>query len=360
MGFIDNFFKNKCFTKNKCFALIFLLYLTLINAAVLKAVDIQKMFIEYGKCLLQNNFLENKCITQGETLFSPQTLQNIKKQYGSRAKTSFLEPKLVLKRMTQNKNQDQSRYHYLLKIISVLWAVADQYKDPNTGKMMWRGSYTIADPQGIFFNFFKKYEIFSENNNAFMTVRDPQKSQSSHHKTTTIRNNGQAQQYGINMRFDANDPIYKILPQGQSHFLFGQIHTGSKKSVFIKFESYGISSLSEKLGHAGAFIKTRFQSKNPHKRLEKIVLPEIKDAYHEIMKDNIKIGLARGLTGKCQQKLSKRPLLFQMNQSILDCVTVDGIKKWRDLLDKKYKDEGGHKTASMRAGNEIVINPPKH
>lgn len=165
-------------------------------------------------------------------------------------------PSAWIKFLLPNSKNIEQRQEYLAQIICLGWAfdaLAEQQ-----GESFSRGSFTIVDPEHKILNFLLGYVRLVTGKkepktlplvktiNNFASRRKPELHGSSHHYGQTPE-----AQFGIDVRFTADQTVYGLLPSRHRHVLFGKLDVpGSTLPLtFVKFEPVGLGSSAEFFAH---------------------------------------------------------------------------------------------------------------
>jgi len=220
---------------------------------------------------IKNN--ENKLILAGLNLLEDENFLNEGSYTG-------LFNKINLKYFkTSNSDvlDSEKRLDYLAAIICISWALSAINK--KRGYDVIRGSCTITNNDSIY-KFFLEYVKLVTNSNtpgyllnssSFAYARNPKRKLSSHYPNDS-------DQYGIDIRFEAAEESFGILPHGHKHILFGLIKsTPIINSTFFKFEPHGMGTFHDWLQHGIDFANAGTVSGVTYR--EKDVPSEFKKAY---------------------------------------------------------------------------------
>lgn len=260
---------------------------------------------------------------------------------------------LALKKSNASESQKAERREYLSKILAIIWKLHDLgEKQGVTGSSV---SYKLVDDGAKLYRFLRDYvTLAKQHSSTFAYDRNPKKNRSSHYTEESPES-----QFGIDMRFYANQSSLELLPHSKKHLLFGKLvfkETQHPNLLFVKFEEYGIGALSEKIAHGFAYLKYKASSQATliGKRIENVVLPHIIESYLAIVKKvpkplSSKIFLSTPRSIKTMidslNALAKEQATFQKDQ-----------QTFLSTLKKQYPDDGDN--IRWRSGNEVILKLP--
>ncbi|OJX11192.1 MAG: hypothetical protein BGO77_04050 [Caedibacter sp. 37-49] len=293
---------------------------------------------------------------------------SLKKQTQT-SSTAKIDPLLIAKKSKGTPAQIQERQELLARIIAIMWQL--DAKAAAQGESFVSGSFKVIDPGYKLYNFLLKYvKLAKSQSGSFAYERNPQKGQSSHYKDASPES-----QFGIDIRFEANESSLQLLPQSKSHLMFGKLAINSTSKlplIFIKMEIHGLASLSDKISHGIGFLKTRTDSKDLLERThkEKYIKPEIQEAYSKAF------AIFKTFDSKDQKNSSKKPIMDEKPKNISGMIEMlNNAKmiqmpspktqaalpifkaeeqKFMDLLAKLYPND--KENISVRTGHEVIID----
>jgi hypothetical protein len=240
-----------------------------------KKVDpqLESQLISMGDKLLKALY-QNQDLKQF-TAFTLFAQTQTKKNFFSKLKNADVT--ILGKKSVGTEEDKGDRRETLAKIIAMMWKIYDVAR--KRGEDGTSTSYKLIDPQGKLFNYLKNYvALASQQSNVFAYDRDPKKNKSSHYKNVSPEG-----QWGIDVRFYANQSSLDIFPQDKSHCLFGKlsIDPNQPNILFIKFEHHGIAAPSEVVAHGINYLKSQMRTaaQKSNTRIEKTVRPEIIQKY---------------------------------------------------------------------------------
>jgi hypothetical protein len=161
------------------------------------------------------------------------------------------------------------------------------------------------------------------------------------------------------MRFYANQSSLELLPHSKKHLLFGKLvfkETQHPNLLFVKFEEYGIGALSEKIAHGFSFLKglTRSQATLIKKRIEKVILPHIVEAYLAIAE---KVPEPLATKFFLTSPKSIKTMIDSLNALAKEQATFQKDQQtFLSTLKKQYPDDGDN--IRWRSGNEVILKLP--
>lgn len=150
-------------------------------------------------------------------------------------------------------NRHQRRKNYLQAIIDVMWFLYAQAVDKN--QPFEEGTFTYAQPvlQKKFFEFLKGYVDFvaQDTDERAVTdgVRDTVGASKNHFAASRVSTHFKERggiHYGIDMVFEKEDQAQEVLPNNNTHILFGE--------TFVKLEDHGVRLGNGYMSHAFGFI----------------------------------------------------------------------------------------------------------
>ena len=233
----------------------------------------------------------------------------------------------------------------------------------NNGKGFQRGSFTIQDDDGYFFDWLKK---LAENTPDGCYSRKPSERKSSHYKDSD-------EQYGVDIVLKPNNSPVNILPYGMHHILFGRVNKGNNsKATFVKCENYGLATWSDLLLHGVEYLHTWVET-SPYKysNREKDLPGEIKDAINninDILPQDIQEQLINFEIVEIKKVHELLPYINSLKSYIKkmaeieregfsDICEKENIQKIINTLKKSIESlQGGAKLVHLRDGNEYMIN----
>jgi hypothetical protein len=246
-----------------------------------------------------------------------------------------------------------NRKNYMCGIIAISWALDDMAK--KQGDDFERGSFTIIDPNHTIANFLTDYVrlvnggvepktlAYSSTTSNFAYPRDPEKGGSSHHKGRCPES-----QFGIDVRFDSDAGLLKLLPHNDTHFLFAQLNLGgqSEPLLFVKFEPVGMGSIGAVAVHGGEYLRSTMINTGKVRRREKDILKPIAESFTQLcyaMKigDDIEYKTIRSLYFLAEN-LTYSP----------DTLVSEKAKAFILLVNQLYPNGNNH----LRVGNEVILD----
>lgn len=291
------------------------------------------------------------------------------KQQTRTSSTAKSDPLLIGKKSKGTTLESQEQQELLARIIAIMWKL--NAKAASQGEGFTSGSFKVIDPGYKLYNFLLKYvNLARKQSSSFAYERNPQKGQSSHYKDASPES-----QFGIDVRFEANESSLQLLPQSKSHIIFGKLTINSNSKLpllFIKLEALGLGSLSDKINHGIGFLKTRADSKEllERTRKEKYIKPEIQAAYNKVF------AIFKTFERKDQQDHSRKPLMVEKpknissmiemlnnaqmiqsssfrTQTALSSLKTEG-QKFMELLANIYPNDKDN--IALRTGHEVIID----
>lgn len=283
----------------------------------------------------------------------------------------------------------KKRKNQISALVAISWALADLADQQN--EHFVRGSFTLVDPRHRLYSFFIDYvklttgyenpqELpFVQTACNFAYRRDPNKKGSSHYKRCCPES-----QFGIDVRFEPWEGVYKLLPFDYTHLLFAKLNPGPQQQqrMFLKFEDIGLGSVGAMAAHAGSFLASQAPVGNQTRR-EKDIHPDILTAFEEFKKatkltgdfktvHSMVFAACRVLNRTRMDQLDSNELNKCVTPSIFDEDTVDvynlvngdlNLKKGQSILhDKsiaflnKVNEIYPNKLNHLRVGNEVIID----
>lgn len=260
---------------------------------------------------------------------------------------------LALKKSKGSEEEKAKRREDLARIIAMSWKVAAIGKKEAGNPTSI--SYKIVDKDGKFYQYLLGYEQFANKmSSSFAYDRNPAHKKSSHYKDVSPES-----QYGIDIRFYASQKSLNLLPLKKAHILFGKlvIGAGQPNLLFLKFESHGISALSETVRHGIALIKSRMRSKKDlqQQRIERIIPDTIGKLYISIVEKLPKAEQAKYFN---QGSTIRGMILALRELSAANSQYADDEKNFVEQLKKQYPNDGSY--LQWRTGNEIIIDMSKY
>ncbi len=339
--------------KKVVYALLFVLCSFSLNASDLKYIKKVNQSLEAQLIAKGNEVIQ--AIYSGSDLSKIKVLPLIstppkKKKKGFLKKLTKVNITLLGKKSKANEIQKALRREYLAKVVAVIWKIYDVGKKQGvTGSSV---SYKIIDNGKKLYLFLKGYvDMAKSHSSSFAYDRNPAKKLSSHYKEESPES-----QFGVDIRFYANQSSLSILPHKKKHLLFGRLYFQGGTSpdlLFVKFEEYGIGALSEKVAHGFNFLKNLARSKADlsKKRIEKVILPAIAKRYLEIVEKvpkelRTKFFLSKPKSIKTMLEsvriLAQEKPNFQSNE-----------KRFLDFLKQQYPHDDTY--IKWRSGNEVIM-----
>jgi hypothetical protein len=161
----------------------------------------------------------------------------------------------------QKGDMQQETFHddYLTAIISVSWALKDLGDEQ--GDVFQRGSYKVLSRNNNLIQFYQNYIYLCHGASSHDDFEQSQTTSTRGYQRRPVLQTSHYKdhmQYGIDVRFSESLSLFKLLPYGHTHILFGDL--GFKESTeyhafFLKFEDVGIGRISETLLHSCHFIQ---------------------------------------------------------------------------------------------------------
>jgi len=319
------------------------------DLAYVKEVDssLEAQLIKIGGELLQ-------ALSQDQNIDQIQVLpllliKDKKKSLFSKAKS--LDPSLLFKKSKATAAGDERRREHLAKIIAIMWKIRAIGKE--RGEDAVSASYKLVDPNNKLYTFLKSYvSLAKAHASSFAYERDPKKGKSSHYIDESPES-----QFGLDIRFQANQSSLPLLPYKKIHLLFGKIkikESSQDNLLFIKFESQGIASPVETIKHGINYLKTFLRSSKEKlsARIEKVVRPEIVQAYL-LLTNNLspseKSMVQADLATTVGEILSTSKKIMAMKPSFKEA----GGKIYQ-IVKSLYPHDGSY--SELRTGNEIIID----
>lgn len=270
---------------------------------------------------------------------------------GTLKKTFTLKGKdlsILFKRSKADEEGKQARRDILAQVIAIVWKIYDMGGVKQSSSI----SYKVIDKDNKLYNFLKSYAEFANAQEAvFAYDRDPKKSKSTHYKEYSPEG-----QWGVDMRFFANQASLPLLPMGKKHLLFGKLVMDKNQPglLFIKIEDSGIAVPSEIISHGLSFLKTKIRSKAElnETRSEKSLQPEILDKYTALIS---KLSPEDKKRFDVESTNSVRDIVLKSEQIALvknELVTLrdDLMATLRNL----YPNDGDN--IKWRTGNEVIVD----
>ncbi|AIL13295.1 hypothetical protein IM40_06975 [Candidatus Paracaedimonas acanthamoebae] len=330
---------------------------------------LDKKLTAAGELYLRQVYTGTDYTAGGFTALELFSLNDSLKQQTRTSSTAKSDPLLIGKKAKGTTSEIQERQELLARIIAMMWQL--DAKAAAQGEGFTSGSFKIIDPGYKLYNFLLKYvKLARSQSSSFAYERNPQKGQSSHYKDASPES-----QFGIDVRFEANESSLQLLPQSKSHIIFGKIAISPNSKLpllFIKLETIGLGSLSDKINHGIGFLKTRADSKEllERTRKEKYIKPEIQEAYNKVF------AIFKTFDSKDQQDHSKKPLMAEKPKNISSMIEMlnnakmiqstssktqaslasfkaEG-QKFMDLLAKIYPND--KENIFLRTGHEVIID----
>jgi hypothetical protein len=297
------------------------------------------------------------------------SLNDALKKQARTSSTAKIDPLLITKKSNGTAAEVQQRQEILARIVAIMWQL--DIKALGQGEGFTSGSFKLIDPGFKLYNYLISYvKLARTQSSSFAYERNPQKGQSSHYKDASPES-----QYGIDVRFEANESSLQLLPHRKSHIIFGKIVIDPKSTtplIFIKLETIGLGSVSDKINHGMGFIKTRFDSKEKleETRKEKYIKPDIQKVYSKAF------AIFRTFDTKDQQDSSKKLLMAEKPKNISGMIEMLNkakmvqssspktqaalpslnleVQNFMKLLDTLYPNDKD--SISLRTGHEVIID----
>ncbi|OJX04006.1 MAG: hypothetical protein BGO76_06200 [Caedibacter sp. 38-128] len=329
---------------------------------------LDKKLTAAGELYLRQVYTGMDYTAGGFTALELFSLNESLKQQTRTSSTAKSDPLLIGKKAKGTTSDIQKRQELLARIIAIMWQL--DAKAAAQGEGFTSGSFKVIDPGYKLYNLLLQYvKLARTQSSSFAYERNPQKGQSSHYKDASPES-----QFGIDVRFEANESSLQLLPRSKSHIMFGKLTIADSKLplLFIKLESLGLGSLSDKINHGIGFLKTRTDSKDllERTRKEKYIKPEIQEAYRKVF------AIFKTFDSKDQQDNSKKPLMAEKpknissmieminkakmiqtssskTQAALSSFKAEG-QKFMDLLATLYPND--KENISLRTGHEVIID----
>lgn len=283
----------------------------------------------------------------------------------------------------------KKRKNQISALVAISWAIADLADQQN--EHFARGSFMLVDPNHRLYSFFMDYVKlttgyetpqdvpFAQTACNFAYRRDPNKKGSSHYRRCCPDS-----QFGIDVRFEPWEGVYKLLPFDYTHLLFAKLHIGPQQEhlMFLKFEDIGLGSVGAMAAHAGSFLASKAPVESQARR-EKDIHPDILIAFEEFKKatkltgnfttvHSMVFAACNVLNRQKTDPLDSNESYKSMNPSIFDTDTYDiydlvnsdlHSKQGQSTLhDKslaflnKVNDIYPNKLNHLRVGNEVIID----
>lgn len=330
---------------------------------------LDKKLIAAGELYLRQVYTGVDHTSGGFTALELFSLNDTLKKQTRTSSTAKSDPLLIGKKAKGTTAAIQERQELLARIIAIMWQL--DTKAASQGEGFTSGSFKVIDPGYKLYNYLRGYVTLARTqSSSFAYERNPQKGQSSHYKDASPES-----QFGIDVRFEANESSLQLLPQRKSHIIFGKLSMNSSANLpllFIKLETRGLGSLSDKINHGIGFLKTRADSKEllERTRKEKYIKPEIQDAYNKVFT------LFKTFDSKDQKDSSKKPLMSEKPKNISSMIEMinnaqtiqnpssktqaallsfkTAGQNFMDLLAKIYPND--KENVALRTGHEVILD----
>jgi hypothetical protein len=290
---------------------------------------------------------QNQDLTQIKVfpLFSPN-----KENKGIVEKLKGIDISIIGEKSQGTEEEKAARREMLAQVIAIMWKLYDMGR--KQGEDARSASYKLIDPEGKVYAFLRKYvSMANQQNPVFAYERNPQKAQSSHYKSVSPES-----QWGVDVRFYANQASLGLLPYGKSHLLFGKlsIDPSQPNLLFVKFEDYGIAAPSETVLHGIAYLRAQLRSASEKAatRVENTIRPEIVREYLDIVSQ---LSPQEQAKFKTDQAESVRDILLTVNAIVKELPQFKTAQEHLlQTLNTLYPND--KENLSYRTGNEIIID----
>lgn len=312
---------------------------------------LQSKFINLGTYALTKIYSNEPWDISKETAF--EDLQHdFNADFGNAAYSSLsaYSPSNFLRKYWASTDQEyiHKRKNHLVYIISILWKLDDM----NGTDKFQRGSFTLIDPNHKLSDFIHDYIKlvtgyedpkaipFLTTTCNFAYRREPTLGGSSHHVKHCPDS-----QFGIDVRFDPEGGILKLLPYECTHLLFAPLTLGNqnKPLTFLKWEEVGMGSIGAMAFHGLNFAHSQSHV-NSNARREKDIHPDILEALN---KGNI----------ISENKKAPKTIweIYELCQNIIQSKEDETAESAKTILAKVkeiYPEDFNH----IRCGNEIIVD----
>lgn len=309
--------------------------------------ELESHLVKAGEELLQ-------ALSQGKSVDQIRVLpllliKDKKKSLFSKAKA--LDPSLLFKKSKAVAGGDEKRREELAKIVALMWKIRAVGKE--RGEDAVSASYKLIDPGNKVYAFLKSYVNLAKTHaSSFAYERDPKKGKSSHY----IKESPESQ-FGIDIRFQANQSSLPLLPYKKVHLLFGKLkmkESPRNDLLFVKFESQGIASPIETVKHGVNYLKTLLKTSKEKLsgRIEKVIRPEVIQAYLALT-DKLS-SLEKSIVQPDQASTVAQILEISKKIMTLNPAFKATAEKVYEAVQSLYPHDGSY--SGIRTGNEIIID----